>query len=662
MRKILTLLVSICFFSSQAAEGDTTHISAHQLRDLTWYGNYKDWAAFPSQTQNWHQIILKYTMGCASRGCSDWDYTTVVDLLIPTGELDSNVAQIDTISTNPLQIDTTWNVFPVKEAFELCKVITPYGGSLPQDWSRDFFFDISDYAPLLKDSVEINVRYQGWSSGFSATLDFMMIEGSPVRDVYKIDNLYRGGFTYRDSIQFETNLMPARALDLHPTATQFDLKMAPSGHGFVNALNCAEFCERDYYVFVDGQKVAEQAMWRDDCGLNDLWPQAGTWLYDRANWCPGDRVNEYHHDLSAYLLGADSIDVDIEAYSYTVPSGQSPASYNMLAQLFHLGDFNQQVDVALEDILQPSASDEHARFNPVCDNAVIQVKNKGAQAITSMRISYGLLGNTQWRSSNWTGNLASLESEEIVLPMDSLADWTSLNSDLIFRAQIERVNGMVGDEIEFNNRKTTPIVLPAMYPNPMRFELRTNNAGSENWYKLMDAWGVVIDSGDNFQNNTSYRDTFDLAPGCYHLVLGDREKDGLSFFANNDGSGRALMRNVGGSFFSELYNPNFGTELSVYFTVGYSIGLPENSTLTSLWSFYPNPSEGKITIEAELEPNKRAVLQLSDMQGRILWTSDFDATRTIQSFQLPENLHGLYLLEMQQGGKSNQKTLLIQPK
>lgn len=660
MKKFLILLLSLSLFSSHAADGDTTHVAAHQLRDLTWYGNYKDWAVFPSQSQNWHQIILKYTMGCASGGCSDWDYTTVVDLLIPTGDLDSNVASIDTVSTSPLQIDTTWNVFPVKEAFELCKVITPYGGSLPQDWTRDFFFDVSDYAPLLKDSIEINVRYQGWSSGFSATLDFMMIEGSPVRDVYQIENLYRGRFTYRNPAQFEGSLMPARALDLHPSATQFDLKMAPSGHGFVNALNCAEFCERDYYVFVDGQKVAEQSMWRDDCGLNDLWPQAGTWLYDRANWCPGDRVNEYHHDLSAYLAGADSIDIDIEAYNYTVPNGQSPASYNMLAQLFHLGDFNQQVDVALEDILQPSASDEHARFNPVCDNAIIQVKNKGAQAITSLHISYGLLGNTQWRSYNWTGNLGSLQTEEIVLPMDSLSDWTSLNGDLVFRAQIEWVNGQPGDEIEFNNRKTTPIALPPMYPNPMRFEMRTNSAGNENWYKLMNAWGTVIDSGDNFQNNTTYRDTFDLDPGCYHLVVGDREKDGLSFFANNDGSGRVLMRNVGGSFFNETYNPNFGTELSVYFTVGYSIGLPEAPSLASLWSVYPNPSDGNITIDWAGDPKDEVQLRLSDVQGRILWSETANFSSGSEQFELPHNLKGLYFLEIQEGTETSQKTLVIE--
>jgi len=662
MKQFAALLLSLVFsIQGLAAEGDTIIISAHQQRDLTWYGSYKDWAVFPDANHSWHQILMRYTMGCATGGCSDWDYTTVVDLLIPTGALDSNIASIDTISTNPLQIDTSWSVFAVKERYELAKVITPYGGSLAQDWTRDFYFDVSDYYPLLRDSVEIDVRYQGYSSGFSATLDFIMVEGTPVRDVYQVENLYRGGFTYRDSAQFESQYMPARALNPHPSASQFYVRLAPSGHGFVNDANCAEFCERDYYVFIDGQKVADQAMWRDDCGLNDLWPQAGTWLYDRANWCPGDRVNQYLHDITAYVPGADSIDVDIEAYTYTQPSGQSPASYNMLVQLFHLGNFNQNLDVAIEDIIKPSNEDEHARFNPVCDEALIAVVNKGIQPIQSLRLAYGLKGNTQWRYFDWTGNLNSLERTEISLPMDSVADWISLNGQLEFRVQIENVNGQPSDDVGFNNRRTVGIKLPEMYPNPMRFELRTNNAASETWWQLEDAWGNILYSGDNLANGTSYRDTFDLDPGCYHLIIGDRDKDGMSFFGNNDGSGRILMRNVGGDFFSKNYNPNFGTEFSEYFTVGYSIGLPKEELPVLDWSVYPNPNKGRFNLYCEALQKEQGVLRLIDGQGRVLWTKTLATGQEPElELHLPEGLQGFYILELQSGKLSGRKSLIIQ--
>ncbi|MDZ7848776.1 MAG: peptide-N-glycosidase F-related protein [Owenweeksia sp.] len=111
-----------------------------------------------------------------------------------------------------------------------------------------------------------------------------------------------------------------------------------------------------------GQQILSQAIWRDDCGLNPIWPQAGTWLFDRANWCPGDKSLYRTHDLSGYLSGNSmDVDVDLEAYSYTVPAGESPASYNYSVQLIQYAPPNHLNDVELERILTPSDADELAR-------------------------------------------------------------------------------------------------------------------------------------------------------------------------------------------------------------------------------------------------------------------------------------------------------------
>jgi hypothetical protein len=649
MKKLLLLLFAFTSSIGFAADGDTSRVLAHQSTDLTWYKSYKDWAVFPASSSNWHEITLKYTMGCATGGCSDWDYTTLVNLLVPTGDLDSNIASIDTTSNNPLTIDTTWNVFPVKERVELAKVITPYGGSLANNWTRTFSFDVSDYYTLLHDSLEIEVFYQGWSSGFSATLEFIMIEGSPVRNVYKVENLYRGGFNYFSPAQFETNHMPARTLNLHNSATQFNLKMAPSGHGFINALNCAEFCNKDYLVYVDGQLVTQQAMWRDDCGMNGLWPQAGTWLYNRANWCPGDRVNIYDHDLSASLPNASTIDIDIEAYNYTVPAGETPANYNMSAQLFHLGDFNQSLDLALEDIIYPSSNDEYARFNPICNSAKIRLKNKGATTITSAQINYGLKGNTNWQSFAWTGSLDPLASIEVELPMAQLSDWQSSKSPLEFMAQIERVNGTPGDSLNFNNIKSNKIALTEEFPANIRFELRTNNAATETFWSLENASGTVLYSGDNYTNSTTYRDTFNLSPGCYMLLIGDRNNDGLSFFGNNAGSGRVILRNIGGNFFNKTMNPNFGSELRQYFTVGYGIGIEEQMLSETLnWEVYPNPSQGEFSLFLPQEGQQEIKISLIAMDGTMVYQSQEELGPDKEiTLQLNSLAAGVYLIKAQ---------------
>lgn len=639
------LLCSLAF----AAEGDTTLIAAHHKTDMTWYKSYKEWAVFPDSNFTSHKILMEYTLGCASGGCSDWDYTTLVNLWRKTGRLDSTIASIDTVSTSPMVIDTTWNVFDEKEAFELAKVITPYGGGLANTWTRTFYFDVTDYYPLMRDSVEIEVFYQGWSSGFSATINFIMIEGTPPRDVHQINNLYRTKFNYLNSNQVESTYLPERTVNVHHSARQFGARVAPSGHGFVNSLNCAEFCEKDYYVKVNGTPVAQQAMWRNDCGANDLWPQAGTWLLDRANWCPGDRVTSYDHDLTNHISGSTAqIDVDIEAYSYTVPSGETPANYNFSAQFFQYGDFNHQLDAEISEIISPNDADEYARQNPICQEAVIRIKNKGAQNLTSIRVHYGVEGSLNWKQFQWSGNLAPLESEVLILPMDEQSQWGSLNSGgQIFTAFISEVNGS-SDDVAFNNKLSARFTPTPKFPANMRFDLRTNNAASETHWELIDrSSGTVVSSRDGLSNGTFYRDTFNLQPGCYKLSIYDRDEDGLAFFANNDGNGSAALRNIGGTFFNHTINPNFGTEYSVEFTVGYGISLPENEALSNRLSVFPNPSNGEFTLKILGNGSMVYHYEVTQPDGRTIARGTFTGVdEIIETLRLDEN-SGVYLLKVQ---------------
>lgn len=662
--KIYILLVATLLLTAKAwaAPGDTTVVQAHQAVDMTWYQSYKSWAAFPDNGQTYHKILMEFTLGCATGGCSDWDYTTLINLLYPTGQMDSTVASIDTISTNPYVIDTTWRVFEVRETFELAKVITPYGGNLANNWTRTFYFDVTDYYPLMRDSVEIEAFYQGWSSGFSATLNFIMIEGTPPRNVLSIENLYRGKFNYLNSAQFEGNHMPQRTVEIDSTASQFFLRMAPSGHGFVNSLNCAEFCKKDYLVKVNSQQVARQAMWRNDCGLNDLWPQAGTWLLDRANWCPGDRVNIHNHDLTPHISGSTAqIDVDVEAYSYTVPSGQVPANYNMSGQFFQMGNFNHQVDAELEEILSPNDADEYARHNPVCQEASVRIKNKGSQNLTSLTIHYGVKGSLNWQQAKWTGNLAPLESELVMLPMDSLSQWSSLNSQPEFAAFITKVNGTT-DEVPYNNQLSASFTPPQRLPGSIRFDLRTNNAASETHWELIDlASGSILKSGDNLSNSTSYRDTFNFSPGCYQLIIHDRDKDGIAYFGNNDGSGRASLRNIGGDFFALNINPNFGTQYSLQFTVGYGISLPENQNLSQRLQVFPNPSKGKFQLSLAGANKIEGEYRVSTLSGKVISQGTIqgqqDAETTIDLSHQPK---GLYFLQVSENGQHYVQKLVVE--
>ena len=93
MKKIFFITGFLIFLNSVFGI-DTTTVRIHDQTDMTWYGNYDEWGVLPDGTNNYRKIYLHYTMGCATGGCSDWDYTTQIFIRHRTGELDSSLNEI----------------------------------------------------------------------------------------------------------------------------------------------------------------------------------------------------------------------------------------------------------------------------------------------------------------------------------------------------------------------------------------------------------------------------------------------------------------------------------------------------------------------------------------------------------------------------------------
>lgn len=630
-----------------AGPGDTTEIRVMDHMDMTWYGTYRDTALLPDGSATYNKILMVYTMGCASNGCSDWDYTTAIQLVESTGNYDSTVASIDTISTNPLVIDTTWNVFEVKVAWELGRVITPYGGYMRQgsagynnNWEHPFVFDVTDFAHLLKDTVAFNAVYKGWSSGFSATVDFIFIEGTPARPVVQMDRIYSGYGQYITTSTFEANRLPATDVDVHPNAVDGAFRFTPTGHGFVNTLNCAEFCNRHFTLYRDGNQIARHDMWRDDCGMNPIFPQGGTWLYDRANWCPGDDAPVFIDEIGS-LVGVSSVNlnVDVEAYSYTVPSGETPAGYELQGVLVQYGDFQIGVDAEVTEIIAPNMEVEYRRFNPACREAIIKITNRGEDPLTNALIRYGIPGS--WiQHQAWAGNLEFGESEIVYLPMNGPWPWNNASTQE-FMARIE----VTGDEVAYNNEKHSTFETPMTHPKDLVIITRTNAAGGETHWELYNDAGQVVASRDNLPSNQFIYDTLDLATGCYELRVMDRGEDGMSWWANNDGTGYVQLRNNGGSTGLFLKLPaDFGTEYRHFFTIGGALAT-EETNLEQFVDIAPNPNNGVF----EMLYSGLADLhswQVVDLNGRIVASSNGEVNMR-EMIDLSENASGMYILQLQ---------------
>lgn len=634
---LLVLLMSFRYVAF-ANQGDTVFVNAHQSRDLTWHQAYNDWAVFPANTE-FHRVNMQFTMGCASGGCSDWDYTVLVYLR----------------HRSVVGNDTTI------ERFELARLITPYGGYMARgqngfnnNWSHTFTFDVTDYQILMSDSVEIEVFYQGWSAGFSADITFEMIEGTPPRRVRRIENVYAPGrHNYITPNQFETDVLPPKSIFMHEDDKQAALRFTPSGHGFVNALNCAEFCQRNYYLNINGQQHSQQLMWRDDCGMNPVYPQGGTWLYDRANWCPGSEVITYTHELTGKYIPGDSlsVDIDIEPINYTVPSGETPANYNISAVLFTYEAPLRQRDASVSKILSPSSHENHKRFNPSCGTALVEIENLGGDTLKNVEIHYGMLTGKRL-VYHWSGALPPMKSELVNLPFDDEDAWTDYLGKTIFTAWTVSPNGAT-DQYTFNDAQTSFFEAVPVYPSDFRLNFRTNNRGDETHWVLLNATQDTIDSGDNYSSNTLFNVSFNLTPGCYELIFSDRGKNGLSFWANNDGGG--FLRLMTTNSILQTFIPDFGTRIHHYFTVGF--GLSEDAFATKnekRYGVYPNPASDIVQLHAY---DHTCTVIINDQQGRDVYRGEHNALRN--AIDVSHFASGHYHLQFVDRDGSERHSLII---
>jgi len=563
-------------------------------------------------------------------------------------EFDSLGNIIDSFYVAPTAINwisyhNWYQVFDVIENYELARVITPYGSGLANNWEFTTTFDVTDFIQILRDSVEIRCHYSGWSSGFSATLDFEFIEGTPARDVIKMENIYSGGYNYSSSSDFEANKLTPQTKFIETNSTAAMIKMTTTGHGFDNNQVAAEFKPINYYVNIDGTLTHTQYNWDDKCGENPIYPQGGTWIYDRANWCPGTRAEAFDHEITPHITAGDSIEIDVDFQSYTWSGTQTP-SYIIQCQLFQYEDANFSNSAEIIDIIKPSLKDEHSRKNPICGKPLIKIRNYGSTPLTTLDIEYKVEGGTT-HTYSWTGNLSFLGTEEVELP--NLSSWSG--SANVFEVTLKNPNGAADDYTENNSMKSEFEYVP-QYPETFALWVGTN-AGvivnftqeSETTWDFYDANGNLGHTSGSLYSNTQYRDTLTFSPGCYTFIMSDTDEDGLDFWANNDGGGMVRFREIGASWL-KTFNPDFGTNIVHQFTVGYG---QTTTTINSEnnWDIFPNPTKNNLIIEGLSDGETNITLQ--DNLGKVILTRTISNIGFIsETLNLNEFENGIYFIKI----------------
>lgn len=570
--------------------------------------------------------MLKVRFACPENmRCADWDYKDHITIRRKGGVNDAS------------------------QDYEIGRMLTPYGGTFAKDWKFNWEVDVTDFSMLLRDSIEIGYNHTGYEPnndrGWAITLDFEIIKGTPAWEPISIQKVYDNSYHYGDSTRPIENELAPVTFKTAKGAEFARLRIVQTGHGMDRPDGCGEFCNKYRQVFYDGKLIDTRSIWKE-CGDNPLYPQAGTWIYDRANWCPGNLMQPDIYNLPLSKGGAHIVDVNMQPYISPKPTAEEVIS----AYLIQYRKAAAKNDVALLDIVSPTMKDAFRRYNPSAIKPTIIVKNMGAVNIKNLMVIYGTAGSVK-RNYRWKGDLATFTTDTIMLPGIVVSD----NPQDKFEVELLQPNGRK-DSYNADNKLTSWFETVPRHNTTTIVYLKTNNQPLQTAYVLTDANGNMVQQRPfgSLAANTVYRDTLKLATGAYCFTLLDSSDNGLEFWANaRGGSGRARMLNKEGQIVKD-FEADFGRFIQYNFMVDQPV-----TPVAAINSFelYPTSTNDKTTLDYHGNfPAEVRVQIVTDPGDKIVEAHTYnDLTEGVFTYDLSRFPKGRFYLKVLINGEEKFK-------
>ncbi len=578
------MLLSVCITSNVFAN-DTTHVKILHPAVVTdpskGVKEYTKWVEFPSPKEPIRKITLFVKFACPdSMRCADWDYS---DRIVLKGKDGNNNAALD---------------------YTIAHMLTPYGGAFSKTWSFQWQVDVTDFSLLLRDSVEISYIHSGYEEnkdrGWKILLDFEIVKARPAAEPIAIHKVYNDNYQYGNTAKnIEEALVPYRFI-ANAKTTQARLYLLQTGHGMDNA-GCGEFCSKYREIWWNNQLISKQDIWKK-CGDNPLYPQAGTWVYNRANWCPG-YLNQPEILNRSVLQGKENV-FDINMQQYV--TNDANVNENIFAYIIEYKSPAAKNDVSLENIAVPSLTQVYSRINPTCMNPVVTIKNNGAATLKSCVIKYGTAGLGMLEFL-WKGKLEFNHLQEITLP-GNVQSKTGINQ---FVVELQNPNGKK-DEYVADNKQVSSFEAVPLHGKKMIVRLRTNNKSEDNAYAIRNNLGQVVFERrlGSLQKDSVYNDTVSLAPGCYQFELVDTSGNGLEFWAaTRDGWGNCKLLNGNGEMIKD-FESDFGSSLQYNFQVTEDETQWSPVVSTASLAAFPTQTRGKVSLDFFSNKPQNPVVQI----------------------------------------------------
>ena len=288
---MIKYFTAIIIYSNTIIFSDTTIVAFESVHQS--FGNLGnnrtiiDTIHFPHSNEAYSDIIMNVSLECPTGGCDPWD----------------RKAKIDAMHLNQ------W--------FEIGRYVTPYG--VECGWQ----FDVTDYRSILQGQVILRSYIDTWvQPGWLVNIDFDFISGTPEHHFTSIRNVWNYNYVVYGDTTNPVNISTINEY-IPNDAEEVNLRMITTGHGQGNTDNAAEFSLKIHDIFLNDELAYMHNFWRGDCEYNDCSPQNGTWQYDRAGFCPGDKVTPQDFGLLDFIYPGETVKLDYileDYFNYCSPN------------------------------------------------------------------------------------------------------------------------------------------------------------------------------------------------------------------------------------------------------------------------------------------------------------------------------------------------------
>lgn len=316
----------------------------------------------PENMEAYEKLLLHISVECPSTGCDPWDQPASFFVITEKGE------------------------------FEIARYITPFGIEC-----GDWVVDVTDFKSVLSGQIIFKSFVQVWGpSGWLVNADLEFIKGEE-KTFQKLTPLWETqNWVYGDpAISYD---LPEQTTTIAENTQSGHMRMTLSGHGQGNTDNAAEFSNKTHDLFVNGAIAGVHNPWKTDCAQNACSNQAGTWLFSRAGWCPGQQVIPFTFNLNEDMVAGEDLVIDyvLEDYTNFINTGYNGSShtephFRIFSYLVEQSNSRYEAfnNLSAENLELTTNGDPN---NPVFESLMFNIRNSGTQVISDAKVAYYVNG------------------------------------------------------------------------------------------------------------------------------------------------------------------------------------------------------------------------------------------------------------------------------